>query len=240
MTMIKRDRQLFAVADDIDAGRLLQQVAEVGDQVLQHADDEAAGHGPARTGDAADQRAGEAVEQDARHHVGLQIDGGRHQRAGHRADRRGQPPAQRQHPVDADAGEARRGRILRGSAHRKPQRREAEEGEQRQQQHERHQDHADLMRADVAGTHESDLGEGRGKRLDGVTPNGARHGMEDRQQADEHDHHGQDRRVVQRSQDHALDADADQEREQRHGRQRDPEAHAPFEHLPAQEGAEHG
>ena len=79
MTMISATRQLLAVADDVEAGGLLEQVAEIGDQVLQHADDEAAGHGAARARDAADQRAGEAVEQDARHHVGLEVDGGRDQ-----------------------------------------------------------------------------------------------------------------------------------------------------------------
>ncbi len=113
----QRHGQLLAVADEIDARRSLEHVAEVGEHVLEHADDEAADHRAARAGDAADQRAGKAVEQDARHHVGVEIDGRRDHHAGHRADRRGKAPAQRQHPVDADAGEARRVGVLRRGAH---------------------------------------------------------------------------------------------------------------------------
>ena len=95
----------------------------------------------------------------------------------------------------------------------------------------RDHDHADLMRADVAGAGEGDLRERRGDRLDGVAPDAAGQRMEDRQQADEHHHHRQHGRVVQRPQDHALDADADQERKQRHHRQRDPEVDAPLQQL---------
>src|SRR5215470_12850970 len=82
----QRDGELLAVADDVNAGRLLEQVAEVGDQVLEHADDEAAGHGAAWAGDAADQSTGKAVEQNARHHVGLQVYDGGDEAAGHGTD----------------------------------------------------------------------------------------------------------------------------------------------------------
>src|SRR5688500_4648460 len=58
----ERHRELLAVADEIEAGRSLEDVAEIGDQVLQHAHDEAARHRPAGAGDAAHQRSGEAVE----------------------------------------------------------------------------------------------------------------------------------------------------------------------------------
>src|SRR5438876_8703740 len=57
----QRHAQLLAVADDVDARGLLEQIAEVGDQVLQHTDDEPAGHGAARARDAADECAGKAV-----------------------------------------------------------------------------------------------------------------------------------------------------------------------------------
>ena len=92
-----------------------------------HADGEAAEHRAQRIVDAAQQRAGEGVEQDAGHHVGVQEDNRRHHHARDRADRRGQAPAQRQHPADADADQPRRDRVVRRGAHRQPQLGVAEE-----------------------------------------------------------------------------------------------------------------
>jgi hypothetical protein len=39
------------------------------DQILRDADDQSADHGPDRTGDAAEQRPGESIDQHAAHHV---------------------------------------------------------------------------------------------------------------------------------------------------------------------------
>ena len=83
--------------------------------------------------DAAQHRAGEGVEKHAAHHVGIEIDDVRHHDAGHRADRGGEAPAQRQHPAHPDADQAAGFGVLRRRAHRQPQRGEAEEGvDQRQ------------------------------------------------------------------------------------------------------------
>ena len=109
---------------------MLQHVAEVGDHVLEHADDESAGNGSARARYATDQRAREAVEQDAGHHVGLKEHDRCDEHAGHRADGRRETPTERQHPIDIDADEARRIGVERRSPHGKPERREAEEAEQ--------------------------------------------------------------------------------------------------------------
>src|SRR5262249_5256879 len=99
--------ELLAVADDVEARRSFEHVAEVSDQGLQHPDQEAASHGAARARDTADQGAGEAIEQDARHHIRVEIDDGGDQDAGYRTDRSGEAPAERQHPIDANAGEPR-------------------------------------------------------------------------------------------------------------------------------------
>jgi hypothetical protein len=88
----QRHRQLEFGADHVGAR-----------QVLDDSHREAAQHGAQRVVDAPQQRAGEGVEQDARHHIGIQIDNGRHHHAGHRADRRRQTPAQREHPTDTNA-----------------------------------------------------------------------------------------------------------------------------------------
>ena len=112
----QRDRELQLVADH-----------EGAEHVLQHADQEAAEHRAARAVDAADQRRGEGVQQDAAHHVRIEVDDRRHHHAGDRADRRGEAPAEREHPADADADQPARLRVLRRGAHREAERREAEE-----------------------------------------------------------------------------------------------------------------
>src|SRR5471032_3393097 len=96
----QRHGELLAVADDVDAGHLLDHVAAVGDHVLEYADDEAADHSAARIADAA-------------HHVGIEVDDVRHHHAGDGAYRRRKAPAQRQHPVDTDADQPGHLRILR-------------------------------------------------------------------------------------------------------------------------------
>src|SRR5689334_2143581 len=49
----QRDSELLAVADDVDAGQLLDLVAGIGDHVLEHADDEPAGDSSSGIADAA-------------------------------------------------------------------------------------------------------------------------------------------------------------------------------------------
>src|SRR5215207_1485183 len=233
------DGELFAVADDVDAGRLLDLVAGEGHHVLEHADDEAAQHRAARVADAADQGAGEGVEQDAAHHVGIEIDDVGHHDAGDRADRRGQPPAQRQHPVDAHADQAGHLRVLRGRAHGKPERRVAEEDEQEAEHDQRDEHDAQLVRPDDARDAEAALGERRGIFLDQVAPDGARDRVEDREQADEDHDDGQHGRIVKRSQDDALDDDAQHEGQHHRQDEREPEAQPPAHELPADVGREH-
>src|SRR3954452_23947500 len=112
----QRHRQLELGADHIGAG-----------EVLEHADREAAEHRAGRVVDAAHQRAGEGIEQDAEHHGGVEEHDRRHHHAGYRADRRRQTPAQRQHPADPDADEARRARVVGRGAHPETELGEAEE-----------------------------------------------------------------------------------------------------------------
>jgi hypothetical protein len=131
---------------------------------LQHADDEAADHRPHRAVDAADQRRGEGVEQDAAHHVRVEVDDRRHHHAGDRADRRGEAPAERQHPADADADQPARHRVLRGGAHGEAERREAEEDVQRRQHQQRDADGAQLVRRHVPAERHL-LGNGLGNDL---------------------------------------------------------------------------
>src|SRR5258708_6612270 len=69
----QRHGELLAVADDVDPGRLLDLVAGIGHHVLEYADDETADHGAAGIADAAHQGTGEGVEQDAAHHVGIEV-----------------------------------------------------------------------------------------------------------------------------------------------------------------------
>ena len=60
------------------------------------------------------------------HHV-VGVDDRRRHHAGHRPDRTGQSPAERQHPSDADADQTTGHRVLCRRPHRQPQRREEEE-----------------------------------------------------------------------------------------------------------------
>ena len=84
----------LAVRERLEAHeRILDLVAGESHHVFQYADDKAADHGAARITDAAYQRAGEGVEQDAAHHVGIEIDDVSDHDAGHRADRGRQSPA---------------------------------------------------------------------------------------------------------------------------------------------------
>ena len=130
----------------------------------------------------------------------------RHHDAGDGADRGGEPPAQRQHPVDAHADQPRHLRVLRRRAHGEPERREAEEHEQQASTISVTSIDAELVRPDDAGDAEAaTCGNGDGNSLISVAPDRAGHRVEDRQQADEHHDDRQDRRVVQRSQDHPLD-----------------------------------
>ena len=118
--------------------------------------------------------------------------------AGNRADCGGKAPSEGEHPVNGYAGQAGGNRVLGGGAHGKAQRREAEEGEQGQKQPQGDDDHADLMRADEARAEERELGKWRGKGLDGVAPDGAGHGVEDGEDADEDHNDGEQRGVVKR------------------------------------------
>ena len=133
-----------------DLSGALEHVAEIGNHVLEHTDDEAAGNRAARARNAANERASEAIEQDAGHHVRLEIDDRRNEDACDRADGRSEAPAKRQHPVDVDADEPRRRCIQRRRSHGEPERREAEEAEKKAEHRHGNEDHPDLMRPDDA------------------------------------------------------------------------------------------
>ena len=137
----ERHRQLHLRSDDIGAH-----------QVLKHPDCKAAESGAERIVDAAEHGAREGVEQNAGHHVGVEIDDRRRHHAGDRADRCGKPPADRQHPSDAYADQSARGRILRRGPHGEAERGEAEEGVDQRQHAEIHQHRARFVRRHIALT----------------------------------------------------------------------------------------
>ena len=155
-------------------------------QIFDDPHGEAAEHRAQRIVDAAQQRAGEGVQQDARHHVGVQVDNRRHHHAGDRADCRGEAPAERQHPADADADQPRRDRIERRGPHRQPKLGVAEEQIDGDQHDERHRRGAQFMARDIAAEQHRAAGERRREGLDHVVERPAGAAVDDQQQADEH------------------------------------------------------
>ena len=151
----------------------------------------------------------------------------------------GKAPAQRQHPVDAHADQPGHLRILRRRAHGEAQRRVAEEHEQQASTTRVTSTTPSWCGPITPAMPKLALGERRGELLDQVAPDRARDRVADRQQADEDHDDRQHRRVVQRSQDHALDQHAQHEGERHGDDERDPEAQAPAHQLPGDVGREH-
>src|SRR5438105_12030129 len=122
--------------------------AEGGDvraeQVEEDAEREPAHDRADRAREAAEHRRREGVEQDALHHVRVEEDDRRDHDPGHRAERRRQPPAEREHPPDAHADEPALLRVDCRRAQAESELREAEE-----EREERHRDEADADDPDV-------------------------------------------------------------------------------------------
>ena len=175
-------------------------------------DGEAAKYCAERIVDAAKQRAREGVEQDAGHHVWVQIDDRRHHHACDRADRRGEAPAKRQHPADADADETRGYRIESGSTHRQAQLGVTEEQIDREQHDERHARGAQFMAGDVAAEQHRAARERCREGLYHVVEDPAGAAVDDQQQADEYADRGEHRGVHHWPHQDALDQQADEER----------------------------
>ena len=157
--------------------------------------------------DAADQGAGEGVEQDAAHHVGIEVDDVRHHMpaTAPTAAARPQPSASIQ---STRTPTSRAIRVLRRRAHGEPERREAEEHEE-QRQHD--QGHADRRRAgagQITPQAEARLGNGVGKSLISVAPDRAGHELKIASRPMNTTTTDENRRIVQRSQDDALDEHA--------------------------------
>ena len=64
------------------------------------------------------------------------------------ADQGREPPAEREHPADADAAEPARARVLRGRAHGEAECRVAEEDVEEAEHDERHPDDAEIVLAE--------------------------------------------------------------------------------------------
>ena len=87
----------------------------------------------------------------------------------------------------------------------------AKEKIEQHEQDQRDRDHAGVVRADQAVAEQWPRAEWGRKRLDAVVPDEARRAVEDREQRDEHHDVGQDGRIADRLEDHALDNNAGNE-----------------------------
>src|SRR5919198_5316896 len=97
------------------------------EQVEDDAEREPADDGADRALEAAEHRRREGVEQDALHHVRVEEDDRRDHHPGHRAERRREPPAEREHPTYAHADELALLRVDGRRAQAEAELREAEE-----------------------------------------------------------------------------------------------------------------
>ncbi len=170
----------------------------------------------------AQQGSGEGVEQDARHHVRIEIDDRCDHHAANRADRRGKAPAQRQHPTDANAHQPGRYRIECGGAHGEPQLGVAEKQIDRDQHDQGHGKGAEFVARDITAEQQRTAGEWRRKGLDHVIEHPAGTGVDDQQQADEHADRGEYRRIHHRPHQNALDQHAQDERDHHRNKEGNP------------------
>ncbi len=209
------------------------------EHVLGDADDEATHHRARRIVDAAEQRSGEAVEQDAGHHVGVEVDDVRHHHAGDSADHGGEPPAQRQHAADANSDQPARYRVVGGRAHGEPERRETKEDVERAELDERDQHGADLVRRQILVGGNERRGERARERLKAVRPDEASEAVEDHQQANEDDDDRELRPVRDRAHDQPLDGDPHHEGDEHRRAEGSPIRHPARDQRPGDVGREH-
>jgi len=226
----KRDRQLQFAPDIGDEG--------AGD-VLDDPDGETAEYRAAGARQPAEHGAGEAVQEDAEHHVRLEEDNRRDQHASDRADRGGHAPAERRHPADANADEAGGIRVGGGGTHRETQAGAAEEQVQQAEQPERHADHAGLVRVGEAVADQRLVAERGREGLDRVIPEIAGGAVQDAEERDERDEAAEHRGVVDRPEQDPLDQDAADKRQNDRGGKGDPVGLAPIHQLPGDKGREH-
>ena len=125
---------------------------------------EAADDGADRAVDAAEHRRRERVDQDDEHHVRVEEDRRRGHHPGDRAERRGEAPAEREHPADAHAHQPARAGIERDRAHREAERREAEEEPEHGDRAEAHAERADVLERDRDAADDRRSGWGTGCR----------------------------------------------------------------------------
>ena len=203
----QRDRQPQAGADEVDVRP---------DQVQADAEHQAADDGAERGVDPAEDGRREGVDQHRLHHVRVEEDGRRRQHPGGGAEHRGEPPADREHPADADADEPARFGVERGRPQRQADLRELEERPQERDHHEHDQERADVLlrdrdAADLPGV----VRERARERAHLGRPDQAGEAVEDQDEADRDDHRRQQRRPLDRADDDALDAEAERRRRPR-------------------------
>ena len=223
------DRQLEFSADDISA-----------QNIFKNADDEAPQHGTARAVNAADQGRGKGIQQDAGHHIGLQKHHRRNHHAGDRANGRGQPPAQSQHPTHPNAHQTAGVGVLRSGPHGQTQGGEFEEPIQHHQQHQRHTDRAQFVRRNKVQPEGGLFGKGRWKGFDGVGKDPTGDAVENHQQANEDHHHVQYGGFFNGLDDDALNQHPQREGQQNRADKSQPIRHAGVDECPGHVGGEHG
>src|ERR671930_1873009 len=115
------------------------------EQAEDDAEREPADDGADRALEAAEPRRREGVEQDALHHIRVEEDDRRDHHPGHRAERRREPPAEREHPPHAHADEPALLRVDGRRAQAEAELREAEEEREQRDRSEADADDADVL-----------------------------------------------------------------------------------------------
>ena len=180
-----------------------------------------ADHGAERRVDPAENGGGERVDEDGRHHVRIEADGGRRQHSGDRAEQRRETPAEREHPGDADADEPRLLRVHRRRAQREPDLRELEKQPEKDDDPQRHGDRPDVVRG-----HDdpADVVRARPERapqlLRLAAPLPDDEAVDRDEEPDRDDDDPQDAPPLDRTNDDAVDADAARERDRAASRRR--------------------
>src|SRR5215470_3883824 len=138
----ERDREPDAVEVEVQM-RVVRR-----DEVQDNADHEPADDRADRALETTDDRGRERVDEDGPHHVRIERRRGRsREEPCHGADRGCKPPAEPEHPADADPDEPARDRVQRGGPEREPEFRVAEEEPEQCHEDERHgQDPRVLLR----------------------------------------------------------------------------------------------
>ena len=206
----ERHRQPQLLREPVE-GAVLAQVAE---QVEEHADQQAADDGAERRVDAAEHGGGEGVDENGRHHVRIEPDRGRGEHPGDRTEKRSQAPAEREHPRDAHADEPGLLRIDRRGPQREPDLRELEEHPEEEDDPERDGDRPDVVSCDDDAADVVRLGPERALQLLRLAaPLPDDEAVDRDEEADRDDHDPQDAPALDRADDRAVDPDAADERE---------------------------